>query len=161
MATTHLKVVVLDRWSPMFGSKARSLQEVTKAITNGDLSKTVDINVQGEMLELTTTVKQMVSCLSTLAGEATRVSLKVGTEGKIGSQSNIPNVQVLTDSVNLTAMNLTNQVHSIADVTKAIASDNFTKQITIDVRGEMLDLKEIVNDVTASLSIRRRSYKSG
>ena len=73
--------------------QAQSISEVTKAVTNGDLSRTVDVDVQGEMLELKTTVNQMVSRLSTLAGEVTRVSLEVGTEGKMGGQANVPNVQ--------------------------------------------------------------------
>lgn len=73
--------------------QVRSISEVTKAVANGDLSRTVDVDVQGEMLELKTTVNQMVSRLSTLAGEVTRVSLEVGTEGKMGGQANVPNVQ--------------------------------------------------------------------
>ncbi|CAL1702932.1 unnamed protein product [Somion occarium] len=137
--------------------QVRSISEVTKAVANGDLSRTVDVDVQGEMLELKTTVNQMVSRLSTLAGEVTRVSLEVGTEGKMGGQANVPNVQgmwkVLADNVNLMAMNLTNQVRSIAEVTKAVASGDLTKRITVDVRGEMLDLKETVNSMTASLSV--------
>ena len=73
--------------------QVRSISEVTKAVANGDLSRTVDVDVQGEMLELKTTVNQMVSRLSTLAGEVTRVALEVGTEGKMGGQANVPNVQ--------------------------------------------------------------------
>ena len=74
-------------------NQVRSISDVTKAVANGDLSKTVDVDVQGEMLDLKTTVNQMVSRLSTLAGEVTRVSLEVGTEGKMGGQANVPNVQ--------------------------------------------------------------------
>lgn len=157
--------------------QVRSISEVTKAVANGDLSKTVDVDVQGEMLELKTTVNQMVFRLSTLAKEVTRVSLEVGTEGIMGGQAYVPDVQGmwkvsiseflpskpfsyavccvqdLLDNVNLMAMNLTNQVRSIAEVTKAVASGDLTKRITVDVRGEMLDLKETVNGMTESLSV--------
>lgn len=135
----------------------RSISEVTKAVANGDLSRTVNVDVQGEMLDLKTTVNQMVARLSTLASEVTRVSLEVGTEGIMGGQAYVPDVQgmwkVLADNVNLMAMNLTNQVRSIAEVTKAVAGGDLTKRITVDVRGEMLDLKETVNGMTESLSV--------
>lgn len=137
--------------------QVRSISEVTKAVANGDLSRTVNVDVQGEMLELKTTVNQMVARLSTLANEVTRVSLEVGTEGIMGGQAYVPDVQgmwkVLSDNVNLMAMNLTNQVRSIAEVTKAVAGGDLTKRITVDVRGEMLDLKETVNGMTESLSV--------
>ncbi|KAI0071450.1 histidine kinase [Panus rudis PR-1116 ss-1] len=137
--------------------QVRSISEVTKAVANGDLTRTVDVDVQGEMLELKTTVNQMVARLSSLASEVIRVSLEVGTEGKMGGQAIVPNVQgmwkTLADNVNLMAMNLTNQVRSIAEVTKAVASGDLTKRITVDVRGEMLDLKETVNGMTESLSV--------
>ncbi|EED77891.1 hypothetical histidine kinase [Postia placenta Mad-698-R] len=119
--------------------------------------RTVNVDVQGEMLELKTTVNQMVARLSTLANEVTRVSLEVGTEGIMGGQAYVPDVQgmwkVLSDNVNLMAMNLTNQVRSIAEVTKAVAGGDLTKRITVDVRGEMLDLKKTVNGMTESLSV--------
>ncbi|RDX46360.1 histidine kinase [Lentinus brumalis] len=137
--------------------QVRSISEVTKAVANGDLSRTVNVDVQGEMLDLKTTVNQMVARLSTLASEVTRVSLEVGTEGIMGGQASVPDVQGvwkgLTDNVNLMAMNLTNQVRSIAEVTKAVAGGDLTKRITVDVRGEMLDLKETVNGMTESLSL--------
>ncbi|KAI0919650.1 hypothetical protein AcV5_001658 [Taiwanofungus camphoratus] len=137
--------------------QVRSISEVTKAVANGDLSRTVNVDVQGEMLDLKTTVNQMVVRLSTLASEVTRVSLEVGTEGIMGGQAYVPDVQgmwkVLSDNVNLMAMNLTNQVRSIAEVTKAVAGGDLTKRITVDVRGEMLDLKNTVNGMTESLSI--------
>ncbi|CDO72026.1 hypothetical protein BN946_scf184943.g61 [Trametes cinnabarina] len=169
--------------------QVRSISEVTKAVANGDLSRTVNVDVQGEMLELKTTVNQMVARLSILASEVTRVSLEVGTEGIMGGQASVPDVQGvwrcahcttvytygvfgnfgtvnpnglggvtpdlqgLTDNVNLMAMNLTNQVRSIAEVTKAVAGGDLTKRITVDVRGEMLDLKETVNGMTESLSL--------
>ncbi|KAI0298323.1 hypothetical protein BC826DRAFT_999267 [Russula brevipes] len=123
----------------------------------GDLSKQVEVDVQGEMLDLKMTVNSMVNQLSTLANEVTRVSLEVGTEGILGGQAYVPDVQgmwkVLTDNVNLMAMNLTNQVRSIAEVTKAVAGGDLTKKVEVDVRGEMLDLKETVNGMTESLSV--------
>ncbi|KAH9840883.1 histidine kinase [Rhodofomes roseus] len=137
--------------------QVRSISEVTKAVANGDLGRTVNVDVQGEMLDLKTTVNQMVARLSVLASEVTRVSLEVGTEGMMGGQAYVPDVQgmwkVLSDNVNLMAMNLTNQVRSIAEVTKAVAGGDLTKRITVDVRGEMLDLKKTVNGMTESLSV--------
>ena len=155
--------------------QVRSISEVTKAVALGDLTRTVDVDVQGEMLDLKLTVNSMVRQLSTLAREVSRVSLEVGTEGILGGQAFVPDVQgewkvhhqpssssfemltrlpqVLVDKVNLMAMNLTNQVRSIAEVTKAVAGGDLTKRITVDVRGEMLDLKETVNGMTESLSV--------
>ena len=151
--------------------QVRSISEVTKAVTHGDLDKLVDIDVQGEMLDLKMTVNSMVAQLSTLAKEVTRVSLEVGTEGILGRQAFVPDVQgmwkviysddsslshdlqVLTDNVNLMAVNLTNPVRSTAQVTKAMAGGDLTKKITVDVKGEILDLKETVNEMTESLSV--------
>ncbi|KAL4263345.1 histidine kinase [Pleurotus pulmonarius] len=137
--------------------QVRSISDVTKAVAAGDLSKFVEVDVQGEMLDLKQTVNQMVKQLSTLAREVTRVSLEVGTEGILGGQASVPEVKgmwkVLTSNVNLMAMNLTNQVRSIAEVTKAVAGGDLTKKIEVDVRGEILDLKETVNGMTESLSV--------
>jgi len=157
--------------------QVRSISEVTKAVALGDLGKLVNVDVQGEMLDLKMTVNSMVAQLSTLANEVTRVSLEVGTEGILGGQAFVPEVQgmwkvrdiysfpqvkaltilpsrqVLTDNVNLMAMNLTNQVRSIAQVTKAVAGGDLTKKIEVDVRGEILELKETVNGMTESLSV--------
>ncbi|TFK95926.1 hypothetical protein BDV98DRAFT_598145 [Pterulicium gracile] len=137
--------------------QVRSISEVTKAVARGDLGKNVDVDVQGEMLELKVTVNSMVEQLSTLANEVTRVSLEVGTEGILGGQASVPDVEgmwkVLTDNVNLMAMNLTNQVRSIAQVTKAVASGDLSKRVEVDVKGEILDLKETVNNMTDSLSL--------
>ncbi|KAH8802033.1 hypothetical protein DL96DRAFT_1672185 [Flagelloscypha sp. PMI_526] len=138
-------------------NQVRSISVVTKAVANGDLSQQVDVDVQGEMLELKNTVNSMVHQLSTLAREVTRVSLEVGTEGRLGGQAQVDGVQGewsrLTDHVNVMADNLTNQVRSIATVTKAVASGDLTKRIDVDVKGEMLELKETVNGMTESLSI--------
>ncbi|KAG6906866.1 hypothetical protein DXG01_011628 [Tephrocybe rancida] len=137
--------------------QVRSISEVTKAVALGDLEKQVNVDVQGEMLELKLTVNSMVSQLKLLANEVTRVSLEVGTEGRLGGQASVPDVQgmwkVLTDNVNLMAMNLTTQVRSIAEVTKAVAGGDLTKKIEVDVRGEILELKETVNGMTESLSV--------
>ena len=137
--------------------QVRSISEVAKAIAHGDLTKYVNVDVQGEMLDLKMTVNSMVKQLSTLANEVTRVSLEVGTEGKLGGQAVVSDVRgmwkVLTDNVNLMAMNLTNQVRSIAEVTKAVAGGDLTKKIVVDVRGEIADLKETVNGMTESLRV--------
>ncbi|GBE82500.1 hypothetical protein SCP_0408840 [Sparassis crispa] len=139
--------------------QVRSISEVTKAVANGDLSWSVNVDVQGEMLDLKMTVNQMVARLLTLASEVTHVSLEVGTEGIMGVRHGWPGIRagrtghVLADNVNLMAMNLTNQVRSIAEVTKAIAGGDLMKRITVDVRGEMLDLKVTVNGMTESLSV--------
>ncbi|KAK7020729.1 histidine kinase osmosensor, partial [Paramarasmius palmivorus] len=138
-------------------NQVRSISEVTKAVAQGNLSKFVEVDVQGEMLDLKETVNSMVVQLSTLANEVTRVSLEVGTEGILGGQAFVPDVQgewkSLTDNVNLMAMNLTNQVRSIAEVTKAVASGDLSKKIVVDVKGEIADLKETVNEMTESLSV--------
>ncbi|KIK66346.1 hypothetical protein GYMLUDRAFT_239314 [Collybiopsis luxurians FD-317 M1] len=150
-------------------NQVRSISEVTKAVAQGNLSKFVEVDVQGEMLDLKETINSMVVQLSTLASEVTRVSLEVGTEGILGGQAFVPDVEgewkVLTDNVNLMAMNLTNQVgglfkdmglcliRSIAEVTKAVASGDLSKKIQVNVRGEILELKESVNEMTESLSV--------
>ncbi|KAF8523467.1 putative nik-1 protein (Os-1p protein) [Hysterangium stoloniferum] len=138
-------------------NQVRSIAEVTKAVAQGDLTKTVNVDVQGEMLDLKMTVNSMVRQLATLAQEVTRVSLEVGTEGILGGQAVVADVEgtwkILTDNVNLMAMNLTNQVRSIAGVTKAVAQGDLTKKIEVDVRGEILELKETVNGMTESLSL--------
>ncbi|KAH9971282.1 hypothetical protein BJV74DRAFT_783695 [Russula compacta] len=147
----------VNRMASNLTDQVRSISEVTKAVALGDLSKQVEVDVQGEMLDLKMTVNSMVNQLSTLANEVTRVSLEVGTEGILGGQAYVPDVQgmwkVLADNVNLMAMNLTNQVRSIAEVTKAVANGDLTKRVEVDVRGEMLDLKETVNGMTESLSV--------
>lgn len=137
--------------------QVRSISDVTKAVAAGNLTRHVNVNVQGEMLDLKLTVNQMVQQLGVFAGEVTRVSLEVGTEGQLGGQAVVPGVEgtwkALTDNVNLMAMNLTNQVRSIAAVTKAVANGDLTKKVEIDVKGEFLELKETVNQMTGSLSV--------
>lgn len=164
-------------------NQVRSISEVTKAVASGDLSKFVDVDVQGEMLDLKITVNSMVKQLGTLANEVIRMSIEVGTEGKLGGQAHVAGVQgmwkvriiscfsqvyvvnkcahvirrttlqILTDNVNVMAMNLTDQVRAITLVTKAVAGGDLTKKIEVDVRGEILDLKETVNGMTDSLRV--------
>ncbi|KAF9021710.1 HAMP TYPE histidine kinase [Hymenopellis radicata] len=147
----------VNRMAANLTDQVRSISEVTKAVATGNLTKLVDVDVQGEMLDLKMTVNQMVRQLSVFAGEVTRVSLEVGTEGKLGGQAIVPGVygtwKALTDNVNLMAMNLTDQVRSIAEVTKAVANGDLTKKVQIDVKGEFLELKETVNQMTESLSV--------
>lgn len=137
--------------------QVRSISAVTKAVAAGNLTQKVDVDVQGEMLELRTTINTMVDQLSTLANEVTRVSLEVGTDGILGGQAYVPGVQgtwkALTQNVNLMAENLTTQVRQIASVTKAVAKGDMTKKIDVDVKGEILELKDTVNGMTDSLSI--------
>ncbi|KAK0194850.1 hypothetical protein F5146DRAFT_1023091 [Armillaria mellea] len=137
--------------------QVRSISKVTKAVAMGNLTQLVDVNAQGEMLDLKITVNQMVMQLSVFASEVTRVSLEVGTEGELGGQAIVPGVlgtwKALTDNVNLMAMNLTNQVRSIAEVTKAVANGDLSKRVQIDVKGEFLELKDTVNQMTSLLSV--------
>ncbi|KAG7450831.1 uncharacterized protein BT62DRAFT_928111 [Guyanagaster necrorhizus] len=137
--------------------QVRSISKVTKAVATGNLTQLVDVDAQGEMLDLKITVNKMVEQLSVFASEVTRVSLEVGTEGELGGQAVVPGVfgtwKALTDNVNLMAMNLTNQVRSIAEVTKAVANGDLSKRVEINVKGEFLELKETVNQMTSSLSV--------
>ena len=130
-------------------SQVRNIAEVTKAVANGDLSKKITVDVRGEILELKDTVNVMVDQLSSFAAEVTRVSREVGTEGKLGGQADVKGVagtwKDLTDSVNFMAGNLTSQVRNIAEVTTAVANGDLSKKITVDVRGEILELKNTVN----------------
>lgn len=114
-------------------------------LANGDLTRTVKIGAFGEIRELKMTVNSMVAQLRSFAAEVTRVALDVGTEGRLGGTANVEGVQgtwkILTDNFNLMAMNLTQQVREISDVTKAVAEGDLSRKITVQVKGEMLDLK--------------------
>jgi HAMP domain-containing protein len=129
---------------------------VTTAVAKGDLSKKVTVDVRGEMLELKNTVNTMVDQLNSFGSEVTRVALEVGTEGKLGGQAKVPGVggtwKDLTDSVNEMASNLTNQVRNIAEVTTAVAKGDLSKKISVDVKGEMLELKNTVNTMVDQLN---------
>ena len=135
--------------------QVRNIAEVTTAVARGDLSRKITVDVKGEILELKNTINTMVDQLNAFAGEVTRVAREVGTEGKLGGQANVPGVagtwKDLTDSVNFMASNLTGQVRNIAEVATAIASGDLSRKITVDVRGEILQLKETLNTMVEQL----------
>ena len=136
-------------------SQVRNIADVTKAVAAGDLSKKITVDVKGEILELKTTINTMVDQLRSFASEVTRVAREVGTEGKLGGQADVQGVagtwKDLTESVNFMAGNLTSQVRNIADVTKAVAAGDLSKKITVDVKGEMLELKSTINTMVDQL----------
>ena len=138
-------------------TQVRSIALVTKAVAKGDLSKKIDVETRGEILDLKNTVNSMVDQLNVFASEVTRVAKEVGTEGKLGGQALVPNVDGtwmdLTDNVNQMAANLTSQVRSIAEVTKAVALGDLSKKIEVESGGEILDLKIIVNDMVDQLRV--------
>jgi HAMP domain-containing protein/CheY-like chemotaxis protein len=137
-------------------NQVRNIAAVTTAVARGDLSKKITVDVRGEMAELKGTVNAMVDQLNSFAGEVTRVAREVGTDGKLGGQAQVEGVagtwKDLTDSVNSMAANLTNQVRNIADVTTAVANGDLSKKITVDVRGEMAELKGTVNTMVDQLN---------
>ncbi len=137
-------------------SQVRNIAEVTKAVQAGDLSRKITVDVKGEILELKNTINTMVDQLRSFAAEVTRVAREVGTEGKLGGQADVQGVagtwRDLTDSVNFMAGNLTSQVRNIADVTKAVAAGNLSRKITVDVKGEILELKNTINTMVDQLS---------
>jgi HAMP domain-containing protein/CheY-like chemotaxis protein/GAF domain-containing protein len=136
-------------------AQVRNIAEVATAIAGGDLSRKITVDVRGEILRLKETLNTMVDQLNRFAGEVTRVAREVGTEGRLGGQANVPGVagtwKDLTDSVNSMAGNLTAQVRNIAEVATAIAGGDLSKKITVDVRGEMLLLKETLNTMVEQL----------
>jgi HAMP domain-containing protein/CheY-like chemotaxis protein/signal transduction histidine kinase len=136
--------------------QVRNIAEVATAVARGDLSKKITVNVSGEILQLKETINTMVDQLNGFAGEVTRVAREVGTEGRLGGQANVPGVagtwKDLTENVNFMASNLTGQVRNIAEVATAIASGDLSKKITVDVRGEILQLKETLNTMVDQLN---------
>ncbi len=136
--------------------QVRNIAEVTTAVANGDLSKTITVDVRGEVLQLKETINTMVDQLRGFAGEVTRVAREVGTEGRLGGQAYVPSVagvwKDLTDNVNLMASNLTGQVRNIAAVTTAVANGDLSRKITVDVRGEILELKNTINIMVDQLN---------
>jgi len=136
-------------------SQVRDIALVTTAVANGDLSRTVTVEVSGEMAELKTTVDRMVDQLSSFADEVTRVAREVGTEGRLGGQADVRGVKGtwkdLTDSVNIMASNLTSQVRGISSVAQAVARGDLSQQITVSARGEVAELAETLNSMTATL----------
>jgi HAMP domain-containing protein/CheY-like chemotaxis protein len=137
-------------------AQVRNIAEVTTAVANGDLSKKITVDVQGEILELKKTINTMVDQLGSFGSEVTRVAREVGTEGKLGGQAEVIGVagvwKDLTDNVNLMASNLTAQVRNIAEVTTAVANGDLGKKITVDVQGEILELKKTINTMVDQLN---------
>ena len=136
--------------------QVRNIAEVTTAVAKGDLTKKITVNVKGEILELKSTVNTMVDQLNAFASEVSRLAHEVGTDGKLGGQAQVPGVagtwKNLTDNVNSMAANLTGQVRNIAEVTTAVAKGDLTKKITVDVKGEVLELKSTVNTMVDQLN---------
>jgi HAMP domain-containing protein/signal transduction histidine kinase len=137
-------------------AQVRNIAEVTTAVANGDLSKKITVDVRGEILELKYTINTMVDQLRSFASEVTRVAREVGSEGKLGGQADVRGVagtwQDLTNNVNMMAGNLTAQVRNIADVTTAVARGDLSKKVTVDVKGEILELKNTVNTMVDQLN---------
>ncbi|HET9031230.1 MAG TPA: response regulator, partial [Candidatus Aquilonibacter sp.] len=137
-------------------SQVRNIADVTTAVANGDLSKKITVDVRGEIAELKNTINTMVDQLNAFASEVTRVAREVGSEGKLGGQAEVKGVsgtwKDLTDSVNVMASNLTSQVRNIADVTTAVANGDLSKKITVDVRGEIAELKNTINTMVDQLN---------
>ena len=136
--------------------QVRNIAEVTTAVARGDLSRKITVDVKGEILELKNTINTMVDQLNGFASEVTRVAREVGTEGKLGGQAEVPGVagtwKDLTDNVNSMASNLTGQVRNIAEVTTAVAHGDLSRKITVDVKGEILELKNTINTMVDQLN---------
>src|SRR5437879_3906917 len=148
-----------DNGNSMAGNltdQVRNIADVTTAVARGDLSKKITVDVKGEILELKDTINVMVDQLNAFASEVTRVAREVGTEGRLGGQAQVRGVvgiwKDLTDNVNFMAGNLTAHVRNIAEVTTAVANGDLSKKITVDVRGEILDLKNTINGMVDQLN---------
>src|SRR5947209_3943576 len=137
-------------------NQVRNIAEVTTAVANGDLSRKMTVAVRGEVLELKNTINTMVDQLSAFADEVTRVAREVGTEGRLGGQAEVEGVsgtwRALTENVNSMASNLTDQVRNIAQVATAVARGDLNQKITVDARGEVLELKNTINTRVDQLS---------
>ncbi len=146
----------VNRMAGNLTSQVRNIAGVTTAVANGDLSKKITVDVKGEMLELKKTINTMVDQLNSFASEVTRVALEVGTEGKLGGQAKVKGVggvwKDLTDSVNQMGSNLTDQVRNIAGVTTAVAKGDLSRKITVDAKGELLELKNTINTMVDQLN---------
>ena len=140
--------------------QVRNIADVTTAVARGDLSRKITADAQGEVLELKNTINTMVDQLSSFASEVTRVAREVGTDGRLGGQAHVPGVagtwKDLTDNVNTLAGNLTSQVRNIADVTTAVAKGDLSRKITVEAKGETLELKNTINTMVDQLSGRAR-----
>ena len=137
-------------------NQVRNIADVTTAVAKGDLSRKITVEAKGEILQLKGTINTMVDQLSAFASEVTRVAREVGTEGKLGGQAKVEGVtgtwKDLTENVNAMASNLTGQVRNIADVTTAVATGDLSRKITVEARGEILQLKETINKMVEQLS---------
>src|SRR5205807_749898 len=137
-------------------AQVRNIAEVTTAVAAGDLSRKITVDVKGEILEQKNTINTNVDQLSPSGPDVDRVAREVGTEGKLGGQADVRGVagtwKDLTDSVNFMAGNLTSQVRNIADVTKAVQAGDLSRKITVDVKGEILELKNTINTMVDQLS---------
>src|SRR5207253_51312 len=137
-------------------AQVRNIAEVTTAVQRGDLSKKITVDVRGEILRLKNTINSMVDQLNAFAGEVSRVAREVGTEGRLGGQASVPGAsgtwKDLTLQVNQLAANLTTQVRNIAEVTTAVQKGDLSKKISVEVQGEILDLKNTINVMRAELS---------
>jgi HAMP domain-containing protein/signal transduction histidine kinase/DNA-binding response OmpR family regulator len=146
----------VNRMASNLTSQVRNIAEVSTAVARGDLSKKITVDAKGEILQLKDTINTMVDQLNSFAGEVTRVAREVGTEGKLGGQADVKGVsgvwKDLTDNVNLLANNLTAQVRNIADVTTSVAKGDLSRKITVDVKGEILELKNTVNTMVDQLN---------
>src|SRR5437870_10206101 len=139
-----------------FTAQVRNIADVTAAVAKGDLSKKITVDVQGEILELKNTINGMVDQLNAFAGEVTRVAREVGNEGRLGGQAYVLGAsgtwKDLTDNVNQLAANLTTQVRNIAEVTTAVQKGDLSKKITVEVKGEILELKNTINVMVDQLN---------
>ncbi|MDQ2584993.1 HAMP domain-containing protein [Saccharothrix yanglingensis] len=144
-------------------NQVRNIAQVTTAVALGDLSKKIDVDARGEILELKTTINTMVAQLSSFADEVTRVAREVGSEGKLGGQAEVEGVsgtwKRLTENVNELAGNLTRQVRAIAEVTSAVAAGDLTRSITVDASGEVADLKDNINSMVESLRVSTKANR--
>ncbi|MFE9423693.1 HAMP domain-containing protein [Kitasatospora sp. NPDC006697] len=144
-------------------SQVRNIAQVTTAVAKGDLTRKIDVDARGEILELKTTINTMVDQLSSFAAEVTRVAREVGSEGRLGGQAEVEGVsgtwKRLTENVNELAGNLTRQVRAIAEVTSAVAAGDLTRSITVDASGEVADLKDNINFMVESLRETTRAGK--
>ena len=147
-------------------SQVRSIAQVATAVANGDLSQKISVDAKGEVAALADTINRMVDQLSSFADEVTRVAVEVGVEGKLGGQADVPGVagtwRALTESVNLMASNLTDQVRNIAQVTTAVANGDLTQQISVDAQGEILELEaDHQHHGRPALLVRGRGHPRG
>src|SRR5205085_2689876 len=137
-------------------SQVRNIAEVTTAVARGDLSRKITVDVKGEILALKNTINTMVDQLNGFAAEVTRVEIGVGTARELGGQAAVPGVagtwKDLTDNVNAMATNLTTQVRNIAEVTTAVAKGDLSRKIAVDVKGEILELKNTINTMVDQLN---------